>query len=681
MAWGALLYVPTLSVPFHYDDEVYILDNPAVHDPLDFGAIFKAIEHPARFVPFLTFAWNYAATGENPWSYHLVNIFIHLLNTWLVFRIAGTLLQRDKEPLPIEAFRWWAFIAAAVFLVHPLQTQAVTYITQRFASLATMFYLGAFLCFLESRERIWKRAWRFRAACLFLMVAGMATKETVLTLPVMIAVTAFLFPKTASKDPGDTEPRWSGVSFKILLAAALLIIPAIYHFRVGPMFRMTAESGSFPGDRVNAVNYFLTQFPVLLTYLRLLVFPVDLHLLYDFPVVRSPLTARFLIPACVFLALAWTGWRVRKSEPVISFGIAWFFITLSVESTLIPIRHVIFEHRMYLPMAGLVCAFVAAGERLGLRGRWGARAGLYLLLCVLTAMTWRRNEEWKDPVVFWTKEIRLAPRKAVAHYNRAYVWMTRERPDRAIADVENALRLRPDYPYALNLRGLLHLGQGRDDAATADLKKAVSINPGLHAAWNNLGRAALSGGKTEEAIRHYSRAIEMDPSEPVYYVNRSRAFSFAGRWQAAEDDLEKALSLRPDDPHFLLNKAGLYLRANRLREAERVYRRVVALSPRMPEARYNLGKTLGLQERWDEALESYTAAIQEDPDFAEAYLERAIAFARTEQWDRALEDISHAIRLNPLDPAAFRIRAEVYRRTGREERALREFQKARELSP
>lgn len=253
-----------------------------------------------------------------------------------------------------------SFFVAMLFLVHPVQTEAVTYITQRFACLATLFYVAS-VCFymkgrLHFRGQLPKK--RGLTPVYFLLsglmaVLGMFTKEIVLTLPVAIILFEFSFLRGKQK---NRLPGWAW----LVICSFLLLVPALYKFKWSILLMHIAESGSHTGDSINSGLYFLTQFEVVAKYIRLLFVPLGQNLLYDIPVSKSFFEQRTIMSFTLLFGVFVTAIFMFKRNRLIAAGIFWFFLTLLVESSIIPIRHVIFEHRMYLPSVGFSISFVVA---------------------------------------------------------------------------------------------------------------------------------------------------------------------------------------------------------------------------------------------------------------------------------------------------------------------------------
>jgi hypothetical protein len=339
-----------------------------------------------RFVTYLTFALNYRFGGYSVVGYHIFNLAIHLINALLVYTLVLLVFRTQVAQLPHSPgsamnaaeirFRMAALFSALLFTAHPIQTQAVTYIYQRLTSLTTLFYLLSIVAYIKARlaglaaeqgaaSRARLKAAAFYLASLICAILAMKTKEIAFTLPLMIALFEFVFFRSGFKKK---------MIFILPLLMTLVIIPISMmglHKPLGELLSDISERTRVQTD-MSRWDYLMTQMRVVVTYVRLIFFPAGQNLDYDYPVYHS-----FFDPSVffsfVFLALlAGLGvYFLRRAKreasgpgspdfPPIApfyyrlaaFGIFWFFLALSVESSFIPIVDVIFEHRVYLPSVG-----------------------------------------------------------------------------------------------------------------------------------------------------------------------------------------------------------------------------------------------------------------------------------------------------------------------------------------
>ncbi|MFA4830511.1 MAG: hypothetical protein WC594_15010, partial [Thermodesulfovibrionales bacterium] len=404
---GFFVYSNTFNVPFHFDDTFTIVKNPGLKDLSNFWP-----PSGSRWFGFLTFALNYYFGGLNVTGYHIVNLTIHIFNAILVYWLvvltfktpffsnqqSAISSQQSKETnfdSPIHPFSsasggqaYLPLFIALLFVSHPIQTQAVTYIVQRFTSLATMFYLLSLACYIRSRlSTLPATRYTLYTVSLVSAILSMKTKEISFTLPIVITLYEFMFfgnnqfvipVKTGIQDKNEMdscfrrndrmESVYKRLLFLIPFLLTMLIIPLSMIGTDKPIGDAIGElrEASQETKQISRGIYLFIQFRVIVTYIRLLFIPINQNLDYDYSLYHSFFNPEVFLSALFLLSIFILGIYLlcakRLALPasrLISFGIFWFFITLSVESSIIPIRDVIFEHRLYLPSIGIIIIFVS----------------------------------------------------------------------------------------------------------------------------------------------------------------------------------------------------------------------------------------------------------------------------------------------------------------------------------
>lgn len=588
--FGLVAYSNSIHSPFQWDEKEFIAENPIVKDLSYFLEPSKAegLKHygdlKRRYVGFLTFAINYRLHGLGVEGFHAFNLGVHILNAFLVYLL---LIQTFRTPfmagsaLAGQAGKI-AFFTALFFISHPVQTEAVTYIFQRLASLMALFYLGSLVFYIKWRlsrlEGKPPASSRLLYALSFLSaVLAMKTKENAFTLPVVIALYEFLF------FGGPIRPRIRGL---LPLASTMLIVP----FSV-------AEGGGFDlwsGAQTTAWQYFVTEIRVLLTYLRLIFLPVGQNIDYDYPVFDSLLNPQVIVSLAVLLSLLsaaiYLSCRFRLKNPasrLAAFGILWFYVTLSVESGIVPLYMVIDEYRLYLPSVGMFAAaasgvFFMVGRIVSERFRHAAVLLLFFISMVFSYATYERNVVWGSEITLWEDVVKKSPGKARGHYNLGNNYASRGLIENAVSQYEAAIVLNPDYAEARNNLGIIYDSMGRHDLAVERFRSAVRIDPLYVEARNNLGTAYWKSGFYEAAIDEYRAALTIRPDDAELHYNLGIAYASKGMRDAAIESYLAALRLNPDyaEAHNNLSvaygEAGLYDMAERhaaaarsLREASR----------------------------------------------------------------------------------------------------------------
>ena len=536
-----VLYSNTLNNAFHFDDFIFIVQNPELRNPFDVPTIWNEGSAPTRFIAYWTFAWNYYFHQYDVTGYHVVNILIHGINACLVYALALAMVRRlrEKQRGNFRFERLLAMAAAVIFLCHPLQTQAVTYVCQRFASLATLFYLSTVLFFWQGRlSPAGRRGWW--AAALLAGVLAMFTKQIALTLPVTVLLVEWMFFREARIDGRAALRRW-----KMLAAAGVmcLLIPAVYRFDAATILLREYDSLSHRGDTLNAWSYFLTQGRVVWTYIRLLFVPLGQNLLYDFTTSYQWWEPRVLAGFGGIALMLGAALRWRRAYPLAAFGVLWFFVTLAVESTIIPIRHVIFEHRMYLPMFGF--ALIAAQLIVSRRQAAVAVLLLVTLSVSLSVLTYRRNAVWRDGITLWSDVLSKSPGLIRPYTHLATAYLKQGDFGQALDVYSAAIDVDPQRAESYNNRGNVYAATRKLDLALADYRRALELDPTLEKTYNNVGTIYNKRKQFDRALAHYDKALDLNPSNAGAYFNRANVYLQKNDLEAAFADYSRSIEKNP----------------------------------------------------------------------------------------------------------------------------------------
>ena len=359
-----LAYSNTFHVPFHFDDRPNITQNPNVQIKVfSWDRIERLIKYTykesIRVFSYFTFALNYYFGGFNVFGYHLVNFLIHIASG--IFLYAFLLLTFNlpslKEKYGSISYKV-ALFTSLIFIAHPIQTQSVTYIVQRMASMAGMFYLLCLVLYIKGRLSTgWPRVFYFGGMVLSYLL-GVFSKENVAILPLFVALYEFYFFQNL-----DLSPRGK----KILLALiAILLVLGIFGFIIWGERYINVIIEGYAYRTFTMSERVLTQFRIVLYYVTLLLYPHPsrLNLDYDFPISKTIFDPPTTLISILIVAglIGYSIWKAKK-RPVISFCILWYFGNLVIESSIFPLE-MVYEHRLYLPAVGpfiLFSLFVVRG--------------------------------------------------------------------------------------------------------------------------------------------------------------------------------------------------------------------------------------------------------------------------------------------------------------------------------
>ena len=666
---GAVIYSNIYRVPFVFDGIRQIEDKPKIRNLENYFSL-KEVFSP-RPVVEVTFALNYKFGKLNVIGYHLVNVLIHIINGFLVYFLALNIFKRLLNP-PAQRFGLsnspksevqgsqfaisqstidnrqssiylMSLFSALVFVAHPIQTQAVTYTVQRYTSMATLFYLLSIFCYVKARilqqgaencgqwsgdsgqgivvsgqgsERLSAFSFQLSAWFLISIICGMLaflSKPSMASIPGAILLAEYiLFDRT-----------WRGWKRKLLWFAPIFGIMGVFILYVSGIFRGEVQFGKLledvsgilqaPGTNVSRWIYLCTQFNVISIYIGLLFLPINQNLDYLYPFKTgffdgyTP-AAFLLLTAIVVLAIC----NVKK-RPVITFGVFWFFITLSVESSIFPIKDAMFEHRLYLPMFGfsLVLSYL-------LFYLLPVKRQLSIVLSVIVVValgsaTYLRNRTYQNGITLWSDVVSKSPQNFRAHYN-----------------LGNALR-----------------NHGYPEEAIKSYSRSIEIRPGYAEAYDNLGVALTEGGRFDDAIRHFSAILGTRSQDPMIHSNLGLALMRKGNFQEAISHFSKALRLKPNYAEAHNNLGITLAQQGNLKDAVRHFSEALQVEPNNHRIHCNVGQALMLQGHLQGSAFHFSEAIRIKPEYAEAQSGLGFVLMRQGEVDKGIAHFSKALDINP----------------------------------
>ncbi len=684
------VYAPAMRGPFIWDDELLIQDNPHVTCLDRAGRLFtedveaSGGKESALYRPLmmLTFALDYGLWRLEPVGYHVMNVVWHVAAALMVFCLAFLLFD---SAVP-------ALIASLLFVVHPVHTEAVSYISGRSDPMSVFFMLGVLFVYIR---RPFPAATHLFAIAIF-YAACLLSRESGLILPALILLYHGVFKKKIDR-----------LSFGVILVVAVAYV--VLRFTALDFLMPHASGQGSPGARLPG---FFAAFP---NYLCLLVWPADLHMEYGTVFFRptDPQAAAGLalfLAAVGCLVFAW-----RRSRPA-AFGIGWFLIGLLPFSNLFPINAYMAEHWLYLPSIGIFL-FVAHGlyrlyrhprlKKLSL-GLIAALVGFY------GAVTFIHNRYWADTLFFYErtwayapyswrvannlgttyqekgeldkaetyllKAIELKPDNAEAYNNLGVVYSRRHQPEEAIAYLNKALALDPRYAEAYRNLGNAHRRAGRPREAAAAYEKALLVRPDYALAYAGLGNLAQDKEDYGEAVRLYEKALDIDPACVEAYNNLGVVKQKAGEGKAF-DYYRQAIERDPRNPDAYANLALAYQQAGRYEEARATYERLFDLAPAHAAGRNNLGSLFQAMGRTQDAIASYEKALEADPEYANAYFNLGNIYRKTGRLDEAVEMYKKAALYDPDSVDARVNLGAVYQMSGSPELAVEANEEALAIDP
>lgn len=518
-------YYPALNGPFLFDD---LSLEPFLQSPPPVGVLIHRI---ARLATNLSFLAEANIAGLNPRSFHLTNLLLHLLNGMLVWRILAALLSR-RAPLTASA-RLAAAAGAGLFLLHPLATESVAYISSRSELLCALFAYLAFLVFLRSSAGT-EMTWGQALAVTALLALGAVSKEPAVAIAGVFAVFDLLDGEAVSVRP--LLRRWK-LYLPMLAAAGLL------GFRLYSTLSREGTAGA--SARHTPLDYLLTQFEVIWHYFRLIIWPFGQNLDHAYPVVKAPGGIGVWLALAALAALLAIAWRFRRAYPLALFGLLFLLILLAPTSSIVPIDDAMAERRLYLGFPGV--AMIAAEFLRRLRPSFSTVAAVGAVLLVLAGLTWRRAELYTAAIPMWEDSVSANPRNFRAWFHLGFAYYVEGRCADAARAYEKGAALAPKPEYTLLVDWATALEcEGRLDQAEARLRQAAALerhSKGLAI----LGRVLARKGDLEQALQVLNEALQINPSDGDALTYRGNVRLLRNEPAEALADYEAALRLQPGD--------------------------------------------------------------------------------------------------------------------------------------
>jgi Flp pilus assembly protein TadD len=591
LAAGIAAYLDSFKGVFLFDDLPRIVENPNLRR---FASVWSSLPGDERPLSSLSLALNYAMSGLNVWSYHLFNLAVHLLAALALFGVVeGTLRTPRFRGAARDSARGFGFVVALLWVLHPLQTESVTYINQRAESMMGLFYLLTVYCVIRGADA--KRPGPWYGAAVIACALGMGTKAVMVTAPVLVLVYDRVFLSGSLAEA--FRRRWA-LHAGLFGTLAVLGVTGVASLILNPnpTQRQDLTVGlGYPGS--TPLEYALTQPGVIFHYLRLSLWPHPLCLDYWWPLGESPqaIVLPLLLVGALLVGTIASFWR----WPQLGFAGAWFFLVLAPTSSVIPVRDPAFEHRMYLPLAAVIVVVAVAfqwllgraGETLRLphaARRTVLVASVLLVAGACGAVTIRRQQDYQSPYAMWGNVVKQRPANPRAHFNLANALLAQGRVEEAIPHYREAIRLKDNNVEAHNNLGAALAQKGRLEEAISHYREALRLDDKNIRSHNNLGLALETQGKVEEAISHYREALRLNDNFVEAHFNLGNALRTQGKVEEAIFHYREALRLKDNDSEAHNNLAVALAQTGRMEEAIQQLRRALELDPYNANAKRNL---------------------------------------------------------------------------------------------
>ncbi len=546
-----LAYSPALDGPFVFDDQKQITDNILVTNGEGLAKLSFWTNINERPIAAFTLFLNYQLTGSEAFWFRVTNMFLHLINAFMVFLIAKELSAFEKK----ESDEHLACGLGLLFLLHPLLSENFLYVSQRGTSLSALFYFLSLLFYLKSKRTTAKHI----LVSAFFFILALYSKQTAFSLIMVVALLElFVLPESSNS--------------RRAFIVSLLVCGALF---------LLYEYGGYTGKTyadLSSIDYLLLQVSFMWKYLFLMVLPYPLILDYDVPAV---LNIAWLGVGVLLLIVSLVLF-IRSNSIVLRSGLVLYFFGNLVVLTIIPLPDLFVEHRMYIPFlgVGLVLAHVLSKFRY-------ANYAWIAFIVLLLPLGFLRAQSWQTKVTLFEHNAKHAPMNDRVWANLGEAYLNEGESSKALEPTLTALSLDSSNYVALNNLGLIYLLEDRPMDAVETLKKSLSYYGRNYRAWNNIGVAYMRLKKSRKAMKAFSNSVRVMPGQFDAYYNIALLAEQNQRPRDALKAYRKCISLYPQEWKAHHNLAILMLKVGKFKETK------AFLSQRVFQAEYEYWNDLG----------------------------------------------------------------------------------------
>jgi protein O-mannosyl-transferase len=658
-------YLPALRCGFIWDDDDYLTENPLLTAPDGLRRIWSGQHYQSQYFPLVhtTFRFERMLWGLNPVGYHAVNVLLHSLDALLVWAV----LRRLALP--------GAWLAAAIWAVHPVNVETVVWVTELKNTQSTLFYLLALLAWMKFTDRGTIRPWRFYALALPLHALALCAKTTACTLPAAMVLVLWV------RNQRIGWRRIAQVVPFLVLGVTMALVSVWWEGRVGHHHR-----GYYA---FNLLERLLIASRAIWFYAMKLVWPTNLTFSYPRWQInaRDPLQYVWLIGCVAVAFVLW--WRRNNWGRACAAAVVFFVAALS--PLLGIVTNVTFrwsfvaDHYQYVASIGPIALFAAviSCQAATLCVSFYMRRTLSsLLLLVLGTLTWQQCHAYRNLETLWRDTLAKNPTSWMAHNNLGVVLRQAGKVQEAMEHFEQALRIYPDSAEAHNNLGNSLLRAGRLEDAVKHYERALQlINPDFFKTYYNLGNALFRLGKVTEAMGCWEQALRIKPDDAEVHYSLGNALGQEGKLEDAIGRFKQALRIKPDYAEAHYNLGVVLLGLGRVQEAIDHFEQALRIKPDDAEGHYNLGLLLATQGRSADAIEHFQKALQISPDYAQAHYNLGVALVLLGRVQEAMGHWEQALRIKPDYVEAHYNLGVALEQAGKIEDAIGHYQQALKIKP
>ncbi len=673
-----LFYYPSLHYDFQFDDIVNIQKFYNIRH----NTLWSLFLIGPRWISYWLNSINYKIGKFNPFGYRLMNVSFHTLTGILLYFFIITLLSRLKKNSFFSQYRFAiALCTAGLFLIHPVQTQTVSYVIQGqlegLATLCMILICLTFLAFTSARSVIIKSG--LLIIFLFLGFVSAGTKEIAIVSPFLTLLIDWFF---------VAQGNWNDLKKRIWIHSFLMIVvwgmylyflkPSFFKNALGLQMQAFNNIGNVlteqRSDPITPLHFFISQFKVVLHYLFMFVWPFSISVEYDWKLVHSFFAPDCILPLMILLIGAWYITRLLYRNPtsIIGFAVLWFFIAIAPRSSIIPSSELLADYKTYLGSIGILF-LIAAGLVKGIQLAFeylqtihirlpqthAHLIGLTLLFIPLGFLTYQRNKVWSSAEKFWTNIIKNAPLKARAYNNLGVALSEQGRMQESVPLYKKAISMDRYYPDPWNNLAVAYSTLNKLDLAIDTMKQALNIHRNYPEGYNNLASFLITKKDYETAEKMLQIALQLRPYYGKAFFNLGKLYMEQGKHDQALNAFRSAcMKADLDNVAGFTVLATMAMAMQKYPDAIYGYQKLLEFEPNSYEHAFNLAYAYSLNNQFNEAVQMYRMLISRNSHDGRSWYNLGECYLRLKSLDLGLESLQMARALKfPMPNLDLRIAA------------------------
>lgn len=669
----ALIYYPSLSYPFQFDD----IANISKRYNIRFDNPLSRWWSSSRWFGDWLNSINYQIGGFEPFYYRMFNVIIHILAGLCVFYLVLSLCKfLEKKPFFSQNAHLLAFVSSGLFLLHPVQTQTISYVIQaRLEGLASLFVLATLLAYVKAVEAKHIALRVFFIGAMF--VSGLlacGTKELVIVLPVLLILIDWFF---------ISQEEWSSFKKRAIVFGAFGIIFTVFMLHhVGLKFALDAlmlkvSTGNNRGniltdaafDVITPWQFLISEFKVIIHYITMFVWPFNISVEYDWKIAAGFWRIDVVFPFIMLMTIVGSvlRWAWQKKNTMLTFGMLWFFFSIAPRATVLPSPELACDYKTYLASVGIMM-ILATGLVSAFSFIWTiivkqipsriyifeAQLGsLACLILMVGGLAYQRNLIWETSVAFWEDNAKKAPLKARVHNNLGVAYSETGKIDESIVAYQKAIAMDSYYADPLSNLAVAYSLKGDIDKAIDSLRAAIHICPNYPEAYNNLGTLLLQKKLYVEAEDALQVALQLRPYYGKAHYNLARMYEEKGDHEQSWACLKRATEGDLDTPEVFLKLGQMSLRIKKYNEAVESFERMIACGINDESTWFNLANSCFMAGQQDRAQMIFERLVEKNPLDARYAYNLAEAYFTKKDFDQAYVAFRRVTGLPQPIPQAF----------------------------